>query len=205
MAPKHVAKKLIKILCLQRPPCLLGAALCLPGPEFGSAPLFISIIKVEGRRSHKSAPKCIILHTRSPWAESQRVTTSHKSLKTKWKTQQNQAGAHLCCVFTHSRQVTAGKGTCPGAICVWACVLTHSQRVAASHNSPKTTAWAGALREEEGSLGPLVLCFLHIPSGSQQVITDKTTAWAGAPRAAGGRRFLGATCAVLLHAPSRSQ
>ena len=74
-AQPSFAKKLIKILCQRRPPSPPGTWNGFP--EFGSAPLFISIIKVEGRRSHKSAEKCIFYTPEAPWPESQRVTTSH--------------------------------------------------------------------------------------------------------------------------------
>ena len=73
--PQNLAKKLIKILGLHHPPLL--SRMQAPLPEFGSAPLLISIIKVEGRKNHKSGANCINLHTGGPWHESQRVTTSH--------------------------------------------------------------------------------------------------------------------------------
>ena len=73
--PQGFAKKLIKILSLQRPTS--SPMLWAVPPRFGSAPLFISIIKVEGRRGHKSKEKYAKYSMGAPWPESQRVTTSH--------------------------------------------------------------------------------------------------------------------------------
>ena len=151
-----------------------------------------------------------------------------------------------CAVFLHaprkSQRVTTVPKPQPGlAPCArkkvpWGnlcCVLARSKRVTPSHNISKTTAWAGALREEEGPLGQPVLFFFAC---SQRVTTShngpKTATRAGTGatclvffctlpeshnesqryqnrslgwRPAGGRGFPGATCAVFWHAPSRSQ